>query len=95
MRPAAPESVFLMPTIQNPTLTIISEADRQEIVAIARQYNVWLIEDNIYGELVEGRPPAARQLRRSEPSTSAACRNRSGRGSRRLGVLPGKLSRRG
>jgi DNA-binding transcriptional MocR family regulator len=52
-----PKAVFLMPTIHNPTLTIISEADRHEIVAIARRYNVWLIEDNIYGQLVEDGPP--------------------------------------
>jgi DNA-binding transcriptional MocR family regulator len=57
-----PKIVFLMPSIHNPTLTIMSEAERHEIVAIARNYNVWLIEDNIYGNLLDNVPPSLAQL---------------------------------
>lgn len=51
-----PKAVFLMPSVHNPTLTIMPEAERRDIVAIARNYNVWLIEDNIYGCLVDDVP---------------------------------------
>jgi DNA-binding transcriptional MocR family regulator len=57
-----PKAVFLMPTIHNPTLAIISEAERRDIVAIARNYNVWLIEDNIYGSLLDDVPTLLAEL---------------------------------
>jgi DNA-binding transcriptional MocR family regulator len=53
-----PKIVFLMPSIHNPTLRIMPETERREIVAIARNYNVWLIEDNIYGKLLDKVPPS-------------------------------------
>lgn len=46
-----PKAVFLMPTLQNPTLTILPEARRREIARIAARHEVWLIEDDIYGTL--------------------------------------------
>jgi DNA-binding transcriptional MocR family regulator len=57
-----PKAVFLMPTVHNPTLTIMPEAQRREIVAIARNYNVWLIEDNIYGKLLDDAPQSLAEL---------------------------------
>lgn len=57
-----PKLVFLMPTVQNPTLDIVSEADRHAIVAIARKYNVWLLEDNIYGRLLDDGPVMLAEL---------------------------------
>ncbi|QND53344.1 PLP-dependent aminotransferase family protein [Phyllobacterium sp. 628] len=47
-----PKLVFLMPSLQNPTATTMPEEHRRAIVDIARRYNVWIIEDEIYGSLV-------------------------------------------
>lgn len=51
-----PKMAFLMPCLQNPTLTTLSEERRHAIVDIARRYNVWLIEDAIYSVLLDERP---------------------------------------
>ncbi|RLQ88073.1 PLP-dependent aminotransferase family protein [Notoacmeibacter ruber] len=48
-----PRAVFLMPALQNPTLATMSETRRREIVEIARRHNVWIIEDNVYGSLLD------------------------------------------
>ncbi|MEX0404977.1 PLP-dependent aminotransferase family protein [Aquibium sp. LZ166] len=50
-----PKMAFLMPDMQNPTLGVLSEARRRQIVEIARRYNVWLIEDAVYGSLIADR----------------------------------------
>lgn len=52
-----PAVVFLMPTLQNPTLAIMDRSRRQAIAAIARRYNVFLIEDDIYGVLTDDTQP--------------------------------------
>lgn len=46
-----PRILFLMPTMHNPTGRTMGEKRREEIVAIARQYNLWIIEDEVYGSL--------------------------------------------
>ncbi|MEK1891389.1 MAG: PLP-dependent aminotransferase family protein [Phyllobacterium sp.] len=46
-----PKLVFLMPSLHNPTAVTMPEDDRRAIVDIARRYNVWIIEDEIYGSL--------------------------------------------
>lgn len=48
-----PKLLFLMPTLQNPTLRTMSEGRRHEIVEVARRHNLWLIEDEVYGSLRE------------------------------------------
>lgn len=48
-----PKLAFLMPTAQNPTLSIMPEARRRAIAAIAKRHNVFLIEDNLYGGTME------------------------------------------
>ncbi|GAB4349290.1 MAG: PLP-dependent aminotransferase family protein [Oricola sp.] len=52
-----PKAVVLVATLNNPTLGTVPEANRRRIVEIARQYNVWIIEDNIYGGLKDETPP--------------------------------------
>lgn len=52
-----PRILFLMPTMHNPTLGFMSEARRQEIVTVARQHNLWIIEDEVYGSLRETTVP--------------------------------------
>ncbi|MCX8279363.1 PLP-dependent aminotransferase family protein [Phyllobacterium sp. 0TCS1.6C] len=48
-----PKLVFLMPSLHNPTAFTMPEDYRRAIAEIARRYNVWIIEDEIYGSLVE------------------------------------------
>lgn len=48
-----PTLAFLMPTLHNPTLAFMPEERRRAIAEIARRYNVWLIEDDIYGSMAE------------------------------------------
>lgn len=46
-----PKVAFLIPTLHNPTLSILPEQRRRAIAQIAERYDVWLIEDDIYGSL--------------------------------------------
>jgi len=43
--------LYCIPTIQNPTSTVMPEKRRREIARIARQYDVTIIEDDIQGLL--------------------------------------------
>ncbi|WP_295809934.1 PLP-dependent aminotransferase family protein [uncultured Nitratireductor sp.] len=52
-----PRMVFLVASLHNPTLATMPETRRRAIVEIARLHNVWLIEDNIYGALLQETPP--------------------------------------
>lgn len=52
-----PRIAFFMPTAQNPTLSIMPEDRRRQIAEIAHHYNVWLIEDDLYGSLTDDRTP--------------------------------------
>ena len=57
-----PKAFFTIPTLHNPTLAIMSEDRRRRIVDIAHRYNVWLIEDNIYGCAMDDGPPNIAEL---------------------------------
>ena len=48
-----PKVAFLMPALHNPTLAVLPEGRRREIVRIAKRYDVWLIEDDVYGTLTD------------------------------------------
>ena len=52
-----PRMMFLMPTAQNPTLVTLSAARREAIARVAREYNVVLIEDDLYGHLTDDPTP--------------------------------------
>jgi DNA-binding transcriptional MocR family regulator len=51
-----PKLAFLIPSLHNPTLTTMPVNRRREIAEIARRHNVWLIEDSIYGALLDEPP---------------------------------------
>jgi DNA-binding transcriptional MocR family regulator len=57
-----PKLAFLLPDLHNPTLAIMPEDRRRQIVAIAREYNVWLVEDAIYAALLDHRPASFVEL---------------------------------
>ncbi|CAN7556470.1 PLP-dependent aminotransferase family protein [Mesorhizobium amorphae] len=52
-----PKMMFLMPTAKNPTLVTLSADRRQAIARVAREYNVVLIEDDLYGDLTDDPTP--------------------------------------
>jgi 2-aminoadipate transaminase len=60
-----PKLMYTIPTVQNPTGSILPLARRQKLVALARQYGVPLFEDECYADLTwEGivRPPSLYSL---------------------------------
>ncbi|HEX2256368.1 MAG TPA: PLP-dependent aminotransferase family protein [Afifellaceae bacterium] len=57
-----PKAAFLIPSLHNPTLTIMSEDRRSAIAEVARKHNVWLIEDAIYAALLDEQPISLAEL---------------------------------
>lgn len=49
--------LMLNPTSHNPTTATMSEARRRAIAAVAERYDLILVEDDVYGQLPEDRPP--------------------------------------
>jgi len=45
----APKAIYLNPTLQNPTTITVPEERRAALVAVARRYNVPIVEDDAYG----------------------------------------------
>lgn len=59
-RGITPKYIYTIPTVQNPTATIMGEQRRAELLRLAEQYGVPVFEDDCYADLVwDGkRPPA-------------------------------------
>jgi 2-aminoadipate transaminase len=59
-----PKYIYTIPTVQNPTATVMSEARRARIIELAREYGVPIFEDECYADLTwDGRrPPAMRAM---------------------------------
>ena len=55
-RHRAVRAVYCMPTLHNPLGWVTPLAQREQLVAIARQYDLTLIEDAAYAFLVENPP---------------------------------------
>jgi 2-aminoadipate transaminase len=55
-----PKYIYTIPTVQNPTGTIMPEARRAELLKLSQQYGVPVLEDDCYADLIwDGkRPPA-------------------------------------
>lgn len=51
-------TLYLNPTIHNPTTAIMSLARRKRILEICQKYKITIIEDDVHGMLPESRPPA-------------------------------------
>jgi 2-aminoadipate transaminase len=55
-----PKYIYTIPTVQNPTGTILSEARRAEMLALSESYGVPIFEDDCYSDLIwDGRRPPA------------------------------------
>lgn len=50
-------AVYCMPTLHNPLGWVMEMSQREQLVSIARQHNLMLIEDAAYAFLVENPPP--------------------------------------
>lgn len=46
-----PKFIYLIPNFQNPTGMTMSFEVRQQVLALAKQYEVLILEDNPYGDL--------------------------------------------
>ncbi len=59
-RSIRPKYIYTIPTVQNPTGTIMSEARRRELLRLAAEYDVPIFEDDCYADLIwdHKRPPA-------------------------------------
>jgi 2-aminoadipate transaminase len=59
-----PKFIYTIPTVQNPSATIMSPARRAELLRLSREYGVPVFEDDCYADLVwDGRrPPALRAM---------------------------------
>src|SRR5712672_2031003 len=59
-RGVAPKYIYTIPTVQNPTGTIMPEARRVELLRLSQDYGVRVFEDDCYADLIwDGqRPPA-------------------------------------
>src|SRR5580693_5068952 len=55
-----PKYIYTIPTVQNPTGTIMPEARRAELLKLSQEYGVPIFEDDCYADLIwDGkRPPA-------------------------------------
>jgi 2-aminoadipate transaminase len=59
-RSIRPKYIYTIPTVQNPTGTIMGEARRAELLAMAETYDVPIFEDDCYADLIwDGRRPPA------------------------------------
>jgi 2-aminoadipate transaminase len=66
-RDVRPKYIYTVPTVQNPTGTILSEARRGELLALSEQYGVPIFEDDCYADLIwdGSRPPALHAMSRT------------------------------
>jgi 2-aminoadipate transaminase len=59
-----PKYIYTIPTVQNPTATIMPDSRRRELLALSDEYGVPVFEDDCYADLVWSgeRPPAIHAL---------------------------------
>ncbi len=59
-RGVRPKYIYTIPTVHNPTGTILSEARRREMLRLAQEQGVPIFEDDCYADLIwDGRRPPA------------------------------------
>jgi len=66
-RGVTPKYIYTIPTVQNPTGTIMPEARRTELLKLSEHYGVPIFEDDCYADLIwDGRrPPALHAMSRN------------------------------
>jgi 2-aminoadipate transaminase len=65
---ARPKFIYTIPTVQNPTATILTMQRREKLLALADEYGVPIFEDDCYADLIWSgeRPPALYAMSMSE-----------------------------
>ena len=48
-----PTAIYLVPTLQNPTVAMMSQTRRREIIQVAERNGLWIIEDDVHAFLPE------------------------------------------
>ncbi len=61
-RVSRPGALYLNPTLQNPTTSVMGLERRKAIAEVARRYGVAIIEDDVYGWLPQESPPSFAEL---------------------------------
>jgi DNA-binding transcriptional MocR family regulator len=61
-RKGQPKALYCIPSFQNPTAALMSQARRQEIAAIALRHQLTVIEDDVYGYLAPEAVPLSTLL---------------------------------
>ncbi|MGN6571086.1 MAG: PLP-dependent aminotransferase family protein [Pseudolabrys sp.] len=63
-----PKFIYTIPTVQNPTATILTMERREKLLALADEYGVPIFEDDCYADLIWSgeRPPALYAMSKSE-----------------------------
>lgn len=51
------KAIFVVPSMHNPTTVTMSAQRRESIASAARTHGLYLIEDDVYGPLLDSRPP--------------------------------------
>src|ERR1051325_1754703 len=66
-RGVRPKYIYTIPTVQNPTGTILPQSRRAEMLKLADQYGVPIFEDDCYADLIwdHKRPPALHAMSKS------------------------------
>ncbi len=54
---SSPKALYCMPTVHNPTGTVMSQERREQVAAVARRHGVAIVEDDTYGYLCAEPPP--------------------------------------
>ena len=54
--------LYCVPTNQNPTATTMSLTRRKQVAKLLGMHNIFLIEDDVYGKLIDGGPPSVASL---------------------------------
>ncbi len=49
--------VVIVPTVQNPTASVMGEERRRAVAEVAKRRDLVIVEDDVYGYLLPGRPP--------------------------------------
>ena len=52
-----PRALYCMPTLQNPTTRVMPQARRHDIVEVATRHGLTIVEDDVYGFLLDGQMP--------------------------------------
>lgn len=89
-----PKFIYTVPTVQNPTATIMPEARRLELLALAERHGTPVFEDDCYADLIWNgkRPPAIYALSKTKNVVYIGSFSKSVAPALRVGYIAGDWS---